>query len=71
MDVDTIQRGAVDFLLGAGDGYGGTSVLFDGGRCRSRREWGEVLETELHLEIELGMLPHTVGLVAGLYIKHR
>ena len=31
MDVDAIQREAVNFLLGAGDGYGGIATFFDGG----------------------------------------
>jgi len=31
VDVDAVQEGAADFLLVAGDGYGGTTALFDGG----------------------------------------
>ncbi len=31
MDVDTTQQWAADFLLVAGDGYGDTAALFDGG----------------------------------------
>ena len=31
MDVDAVQERGADFLLVAGDGYGGTTALFDGG----------------------------------------
>ncbi len=30
MDVDAIQERGADLLLVAGDGYGGTTALFDG-----------------------------------------
>ena len=31
MDVDAIQERGADFLLVAGDGYGGRATFFDGG----------------------------------------
>ena len=38
MDVDTVDERAADFLLVAGDGYGGTTALFDGGAVEAAGE---------------------------------
>ena len=37
VDVDAIQQWGADLLLVAGDGYGGTTALFDGGAVEGAR----------------------------------